>query len=281
MRLLTHLLIISISMPIHADILENWYPDSPPRSGYAPLSQQGFNQLENQFLQIVSALPRLPQRSAESRWQLKILDHRYIALQQRENHGGGHYLFNPAAKRPIYLQAPHRVSDRNTGRIVLRLFQRNHYRGAGWNSLHRRSKGLKGPTESDLAHIPLSPFTAMGRAIAMQEPEARIIQLHGFNQTRRKSVEGASADIIISSASNWPSSETRLMALCLQQSQLGVVRLYPNEVRELGGTTNNTAKALQRIGFSGFIHLELSAPLRQRLLKETDLFDRFAQCLEQ
>ncbi len=41
--------------------------------------------------------------------------------------------------------------------------------------------------------------------------------------------------------------------------------LFPTTVDELGGTTNVQDKILRAAGHDGFVHLELSRPLRRRL----------------
>ncbi len=51
----------------------------------------------------------------------------------------------------------------------------------------------------------------------------------------------------------------------------GKVKIYPTEVKELGGTTNSQADLMGKQGHDGFLHVEMSLPFRQRLKDEPKL----------
>jgi hypothetical protein len=56
------------------------------------------------------------------------------------------------------------------------------------------------------------------------------------------------------------------------------VRIYPDQIRVLGGTTNVQAQDSRRLR-SAFYHLELSASLRGRLTSDKALTLRLVQAL--
>lgn len=270
---------LGLTMDASADTTPpRWRPSSPPAGQFEPLQTLHYQQLQRLFLQTLHGAPSVEDWQAAG-FTLETPAPGLLALQEQHNRGRGLYLFRhpTAAVRatPLFLQAPHQFSDRTTGDIAMALFELGSFSGAAWNSLHRRTT-----TSSDLAHIDHSPFSAHGHAIAQLYPQALLLQLHGFSQQKRSSPAGNSADLIISSAAARPDPRAVALTRCLSSGSVGEVRLYPRDVKELGGTTNVTAQELQRIGFSGFIHLEMSAPLRQRLLTEPATLRYLASCLE-
>jgi hypothetical protein len=194
--------------------------------------------------------------------------------------GGGVYVFRQRGARPVLLQAPHRFHDIGTGRIVLGLLAVGGIRAAAWNTVPRRHVRDGEMVDSDLAREPVSHFNAFGQAFARQHPRGRVIQIHGFARENRTTASGAAASVIVSSGTEHPSRAVREVAECLS----GVlapepVLLFPEDVRELGATTNVNGQILRRMGFRGFVHVELARELRDRLLDEPRLLERVGGCL--
>lgn len=196
--------------------------------------------------------------------------------------GGGAYLLRTTiAPRPLLISAPHRGSDRLTGPLALRLFLEGDAAAAAWNTVPRRATGECRPGRSDLARLKSHPFTAFSAAFAKAHPNGRVIQLHGFDPERRSSLEGRAAAIILSSGASAPTVSVRDLAACLRQLMPEEqVAVYPTDVRELGALRNAQGDRLRAIGFSGFIHIELSLAMRERLLDDAALFTGFRICLE-
>lgn len=234
--------------------------------------------LEEAFL---AALVRSPEAVAwrEHGFRLAQPAPGLYALGEEENRGRGFYLLRPGGKA-VVLQAPHRFSDQLTGDIALDLFTRGAFLAGAWNTRHRRDQASG--EDSDLAHVPHNPFTALALATARSGLPAVIVQLHGFERSKRATPAAAGADLIVSSGQRRPTPKAERLAACL--SGVGVARLYPREAEELGGETNVTGKALRGMNFATltrpeFIHIEMSAELRRRLLDDTTLMEKMAACL--
>ncbi|MFC7737634.1 hypothetical protein ACFQX4_17735 [Roseomonas sp. GCM10028921] len=184
---------------------------------------------------------------------------------------------------PVALQAPHRSDDLGTGTIIARLLTgERRFAAAAWNTVPRRYDDPSGRRiDSDLAHAPVSHFNAFTRAFGRAYPGGLVAQIHGFEQGRRNGQASASADMILSGGTSSPGPQVRARAACLRAtSEPWEVRLYPDDVRELGGTTNTNAAALRALGGpTEFLHVEMARELRQRLMRESSLRTRLAACL--
>jgi hypothetical protein len=205
---------------------------------------------------------------------LTVANTAFTVIQEHENKrtGRGFYMFRQTDDLPIMLQAPHSFKDLYTGQIVRKLLLEGHYKVAGWNTVSRR--------QADMAHLENTVFQAFGRAFAKQYSTGTIVQLHGFAQGKRKTLTGKTADLILSATTRSPSQRVLDIGNCLKYQLTGfVVRLYPNEVKELGGTTNSNAKDLREWGFYSFLHVELSKPLREELRNDKAVRQKLSACL--
>ncbi len=193
--------------------------------------------------------------------------------------GRGFYLFRQKGGLPVALQAPHSYKDLYTRKIARKLMREGNYVAAGWNTVPRYGRN-KYKEFADMAHLDDTIFQAFGRAFAKQYPTGTIAQLHGFAQGYRKTVVGKTADLIFSGTTKRPSQRVLETGDCLK-SQLTdfVVRIYPNEIGELGGTTNSNAKDLRARGFNNFFHVEMSKALRARLRKDKQVRGQLSACL--
>jgi hypothetical protein len=192
--------------------------------------------------------------------------------------GQGLYLIRQDAAANLALQVPHGYFDQYTDDIAAGLLQAP-VRVIAFNTARRNYTRHGSKVDADLAHRSDNFFTPLTRAFARVFPYGRLVQLHGFNPAKRKSQAGQTAVAIISSGSGTPSRDSTAVAACLQPLLGGPVRLYPTDVRELGGTKNMQGRLLRAHGHDGFVHVELSHKIRERLRADDALRGGFAACL--
>ncbi|MBE5074385.1 hypothetical protein IM511_08695 [Erythrobacteraceae bacterium E2-1 Yellow Sea] len=194
--------------------------------------------------------------------------------------GRGAYLLRAGdALMPLAITAPHRGADRHTGTLAAQFFLEGNVVAAGWNSAPRHDHDLCG-NAIDLARQDQHPFTGFALSFAARYPAGRVVQLHGFDGGSRAHVVAGDAAAIISNGTNDPSEAVLDLADCL--TTLFAPRpalLYPYETQELGGTQNAQGRAMRAAGFAGFVHIELAADIRARLVQDAELRARFGQCL--
>lgn len=193
--------------------------------------------------------------------------------------GRGFYIVNELTDRPRYLMIPHAYTDIHTGRIAIKLTKLGGFAITALNTEKRYVTENGITLNQDLAHLTGTYFTALSRAMAKLTTRPEILQLHGFSQTNRNSEEARQADVIVSSGQRVLRSAARQMADCLIEGIPYITRTYPDDVKELGGVTNITGKILRKAGHKGFIHVELSRPLRDKLNKDSKLLQEFNKCL--
>ena len=190
--------------------------------------------------------------------------------------GRGFYLLRRGGPGGLVWQAPHSFRDEGTGTLVLQLMLEGRALAATWNTVPR---DLLGAGESDLAHAEQSYLTAFSRAVLGVRSQTRVVQLHGFAKSKRSSPAGAAADLILSSGERQPGPQLSSLGACLQQVLPLPVRLYPSQVRELGGTSNRIGQLLRAGGSQGFVHMEMSPAMRSLLKTDPASRRAFAACL--
>lgn len=196
-----------------------------------------------------------------------------------ERTGLGSYLLRRGGAA-LLLQAPHADTDLDTGRLVELLMTEGDAAAAAWNSVPRAYEAGGRRVAADLARAPESLFNALALAFAELRPGGLVVQIHGHARERRRTEAGRTADVILSAGSREPSAVARAVAACLAERwPEEVVRLFPEQVEELGATANATGRALQAEGFGGFLHLELSRELRRRLVADRAARDGLTACL--
>ncbi len=189
----------------------------------------------------------------------------WLVLREWPGHktGRGFYVFRTGPAPAVVVQAPHGWSDLHTGRIALRLLEEHALRAGAWNTISR--------ADGDLAHLPVSHFQAFTQAFAHVSRQGLVVQLHGFEPGKRKSQVGEEAEVVASNGTRRPPGWLLGLAKAWKEKLSLTVRVYPHEVGELGGSTNAQAQLLQGLGHDGFLHVELSLALRQRLRDEERL----------
>lgn len=199
-----------------------------------------------------------------------------IGFRELEARGWGSYFVHlgrlTKANEGLMLQVPHRYHDRHTGPIGWRWWK-NDFRVAALaiNTAPRSA--------ADLGQLNDSMLLAFTRAfLSAQGSNSQIVQLHGFAAEKRQTDRGKEAELIISAGHRKPSKKLVSMVNCLQQADFAA-RLYPSEVAELGGTRNRVGRMLRRRDLNNFVHLEIDALLRERLIdKADDSLGRLCAC---
>jgi hypothetical protein len=193
--------------------------------------------------------------------------------------GRGFYAFRRGSGGDV-LHVPHGFKDEMTREIGLALFLEGRFAAAGWNTVPRNYERDGARVDADLAHVPGSWFTAFARGTATAWPRGRTLQLHGFAKEKRRSPAGAGAAMILSNGTEAPQRALQALRDCLAQGLKHPAALYPQDVRELGGTSNVQGEALRQMRYAGFLHLETSRDLRQRLRDERPLRAALLDCLQ-
>ncbi|MCA9188447.1 MAG: hypothetical protein KDA99_22620 [Planctomycetales bacterium] len=190
-------------------------------------------------------------------------NHVWLLTEHDDHHRGrGAYAFRNDWRFAVCLAAPHSFYDRNTREIAASLFANNRIPTAAWNTAHRR--------HCDLAHREASYLNSWTSAFVQAcGQDSIVLQVHGFDATRRHSLAGHGSDIIASDATRSPSPWT-LQAV--QSLKAGMpqyrISLFPRDVDELGATTNMQAKAARQVGPHHFLHLEMNGSVRRDLLEQ-------------
>jgi hypothetical protein len=179
---------------------------------------------------------------------------------QNRQIGRGFYAIRPRSSSVTAIQAPHSFADLQTRQLAAALFLGGDFRAAAWNTVHRK--------RADVAHIEASFFNAFTRAfIDVGYDQAVVCQLHGFASDKRSTDAGRRSDLIVSNGSRSPSFWLYHTARQFRAAFPHLdVRLYPDEVVELGGTTNRQARVLRQAGLGRFLHLEMGVKLRKELI---------------
>jgi hypothetical protein len=195
--------------------------------------------------------------------------------------GAGLAAVRPGKSGPFVIEAPHTFFDRGTLEIALVVFERLEARALLVNTMHRSSGATpkeredeirRGTSKSDLAHVEQSFYSTAHAELVRADPDLVSIQIHGFKDEH---VPGTAA--VVSAAKT--RGDARAVTIALRQALPSMtIRLYPDEVDTLGGTKNRQAE-LSRAARAPFVHVELSATLRNALNGDPELSARFADAL--
>lgn len=254
---------------------------------FSPLDARQLRLAEAGFAELLGSGGVLPDNAVafwgELGFTLSLVDvegEQWLVLGEmaQQCRGQGMYLIRRGRAAEVLLQVPHGYFDRHTDDIASGLLQAP-LRAYAFNTVPRHFSREDDRVDADLAHRADTAFSALSRAFARTSAAGRLVQLHGFNAAKRETAAGRSAAAIVSAGSNWPSMASSAVASCLQSLLDEPVRLYPQEVGELGGTSNIQGQLLRALGHNGFVHVELNLALRERLRHEKQLRTSFAACL--
>lgn len=185
--------------------------------------------------------------------------------------GRGFFVFRKSSASAKLLQIPHGYFDLYTGTLGVKLMQEGGFRAAAWNTVPR--------AESDLAHTEASHFNALTRAFGVLSALGSTVQIHGFAQGKRTTLAGHQADVIVSNGTTSADDSVQTLDDCLTRDTTYTVLSFPDEVQELGGTTNAQGKALRQLGNQSFLHVEMSYPFRQAASRSKSLLQALSRCL--
>jgi hypothetical protein len=237
-------------------------------SKYLVLSQAQIAKSRLLFDKVVVQKPVEPEGYADL--NLKVFsedDVTYVFDDALSCSGNGYFIYNPTAKNEILIQAVHQYSDGPVGDILRHFQEEDSFKALAFNS-HRRS------SQADIAHNNDSYLKQFSLSFIERYPNAAVIQLHGFLKEKRKTKLGREADIIISNGNQNPSENLQKMAACLSKHWL--TKIYPWQVKELGGTTNAVGRVLPA---GSFIHIEMNTKVRDELRLDKSSRDAFLACL--
>ncbi|KZN50652.1 hypothetical protein [Pseudoalteromonas luteoviolacea] len=186
--------------------------------------------------------------------------------------GGGALIYRVAAS-PCFVSIPHQFHDKYTLKIGRALFESN-CNMMVFNTHHRHSQSLDN-LPMDYSKRKRGLHVAAVKAFHYAHPNAAIFQIHGFNQKKRKSPEGKKADFILSQGRSYNAKLAKLQR-CLSGLS-NHTYIYQKDIFELGGTKN----ILHKIGLAPhrFIHIEISKPMRKRLITQSTSMEQFNLCL--
>ncbi|SMC54585.1 hypothetical protein SAMN02746065_10427 [Desulfocicer vacuolatum DSM 3385] len=222
----------------------------------------------------------------------------FLLVMEAPGHGSGRggYIFPGHTRSNRVLMIPHGFHDHFTGQIGIRLSLEGNFAATLFNSVHRYGNRKKNKTAAnkqknsenssperqenwDMAARPDTFFTAFTKAFIRAFPRGSLIQLHGFAAKKRKTGQGRESDMIISAGTRYTSARAQACRECLQQKLSGNIRLYPDDVQELGGTRNIIGRTLRAAGHKGFIHIEMNHSMRGKIANEPHTRGLFSTCL--
>jgi hypothetical protein len=206
-----------------------------------------------------------------------------VLVREREGgkRGGGAYVVRRGATSRVIVQTPHSFFDEETLPLGCELLDRAGARALFVETAHRYKSAVdagvaRGAGEAagspdaedshpaDVAHAPSSMFQAATAGL-LRAPgldggaRAIVVQLHGF-ATR----EGGFAVVVSSGERRTGVAIVDRVARALASAVPGAVVRFPDDVDELGATTN-VQGAIVRAAGGAFVHLELSSTLRREL----------------
>jgi hypothetical protein len=274
---------VSAGVAAHSEFLH-----SSPCGSYLTPSEQELRRAKKSFLKILSGIGdheamRMEWNALGFDWfSVEVNGERMVILKEKPSRceGRGTFLFRASGGTSDLLQIPHRFHDMYTGDIGYWLMQQGKFRLMAWNSIQRYTTSLdKDSSSADLTHTFNNYFTALAEAAALLSSDSRIIQIHGFDSSKRKSEAGRNSQIIVSDGSRRPSRKIKALTGCLRAHLHKRVSLFPRNVTELGATTNQIGAKLRQYDHQGFVHIELNKATRKALMTDTDLMTALLDCI--
>ncbi len=273
------LMLLATAGSLRAEGIQSRWERARRDGSYQEPSREELTQAERLFKQTLAAGDNLAE--LEKAWkalgfELAAVSHKgadLLVLQEAPGRktGRGFYVFRRSRSEAIALEAPHSWNDLHTGPIAFRLFEEAPVKAGAWNTVTRK--------EGDLAHLSSSYFQAFTRAFGESYRTGLVVQLHGFEAAKRTSKIGEEADAVLSDGTRNPAGWLLGLGKRLKEKWTERVRIYPQDVRELGGTTNVQGQLLRSLGNDGFLHIEMARDLRKRMREEPSVRAAFLKCL--
>jgi hypothetical protein len=198
---------------------------------------------------------------------------RELPTQRR---GGGAYLVRLGTASRLVVQAPHTFFDEGTLPLACELFQRASAAALFIDTAHRYKAAQadeRGEYPADVAHARDSLFQAATVGAISRIVGLTAVQLHGFAPRE------SGAAVVLSSGSTEPGAP---LAKSVRERLLplvpGPVLRFPDESQELGATSNVQGAIIRAAG-GRFLHVEMSAGLRQSLLGDASFRVRYLDAI--
>lgn len=273
----------------HKDPLRSLLRQASKSRQFSLPQESELQQAEQLFAQLLqtpdAASPKLQAAANALQMELQNVNGYTVLLEKTNAHRGrGLFAFRSAnsGKTTDVLQVPHAFTDEMTREIGLGLFAEGRFAAVAFNTVPRRYNDEQGrQVVADMAHITGTYFLAFTHATAKVLPKGRTMQIHGFDQGKRKSAALSSTDMILSAGHGSPPSSLRQSRECMEKRLQRGVTLYADGVKELGATTNVQAAALRSLGYDNFIHVEMSRPLRTLMRDDAGARRQLLSCILQ
>ncbi|GAB4540778.1 MAG: hypothetical protein Fur0020_10110 [Thermodesulfovibrionia bacterium] len=253
--------------------------DASKDADYSVPSMDELGDAERLFERLFNGMLDANTRRLSSALGLKLMELRQggndlVVIKEEDDKrmGRGFFIFRMGSHKGIAIQIPHAFSDIHTRKIGYRVFLDTNAHAIAFNTIKR--------DKADMAHIENSYFIAFAKAFAKTHPSGYVVQLHGFSKGKRVTASGKRADVIISPGRAVTTPITMGIYNCLKDGMDVEVSLYSHEARELGGKKNSTGVTLSRMGYDGFVHIEMSKELRDTLIKDEDRLKGLERCIQ-
>jgi len=287
-------------------IIENSYKQARKGGIYKNPSEDEFQWAEHLFYKLIKGEMNQKDFKSVEKYGFRIKEiplnnNKYYLLTEdsEKKFGRGFYLFSatPVASssgsnssgsnsscKSLVLMVPHGFYDLYTDNISFKLLNKDCFTACAWNTVHRHGKfsdNYDGKKKHwDLADLDNSYFIAFTRAFARAIPNGFLLQIHGFSKKKRISKIAQQTDMVVSSGNSLPANEIQKFSACLNKQLPAMVRLYPDEIRDLGATQNISGKVLRSLKHPGFIHIEMSYQLRRQLIKNVNVRKSLLNCIQ-
>ncbi|MFB1482929.1 hypothetical protein [Corallococcus sp. RDP092CA] len=200
----------------------------------------------------------------------------FWVLRERPDryHGAGAYVIRTGDATDDVVQVPHPYFDIGTEDIGAALFAcppEGRAPRLFMTATAHRYKATPGETPedpehpADVAHNPEHLFQTVTDLAARHLPAIRVVQLHGFGETKVQKGRTEALAAVVSDGTRKPGAWARKVAARLEEALDPGVKLFPTGARVLGGTQNAQARLLQAYPQARFVHLEMSSRTRKAL----------------
>ncbi|WP_339142021.1 hypothetical protein [Pseudoalteromonas galatheae] len=206
-------------------------------------------------------------------WQLTHQAEQFTLTPKPQSDAHGEVIYAPK-HRPCVVSVPHRFHDKHTLTIGEHIFQHS-CQVLVSNTKHRYKSNDTAKTY-DYAKQAHNIHASAVVGFTSLHPKAKVFQIHGFSQKKRKSDAGKLSEIILSQGKSNNDTLWKLKSCLVKQGYRTLI--YPQEVRELGGT-KNVLHQLTLPEYS-FIHIELSYQIRKQLINNNQQLEQFTQCVQ-
>ncbi|RKH60202.1 hypothetical protein [Corallococcus llansteffanensis] len=212
----------------------------------------------------------------------------WVLRERPDNyHGAGAYVVRTGEATEDVVQVPHPYYDIGTEDIGSALFScppEGRAPRLFMTATAHRYHGTPGETPedpehpADVAHNPDHLFQTVTDLAARSLPMPRVVQLHGFGESKIQKGRSETLAAVVSDGSRTPGTWARRVVAPLEEALGPGVKLFPEGVQVLGGTQNAQARLLQNYPGARFLHLEMSSRTRKALARPARL-QRLAQIL--